>query len=106
MGLLHFQSWVRERWARDPRDVDLAVMALGLAGEAGEVIEPIKKFIRGSHPAPGIKKLTSELGDVLHYLTAIANHFNISLDDIVEDNMSKLVARDHRDPKWLGEKKI
>jgi NTP pyrophosphatase (non-canonical NTP hydrolase) len=116
MQLFTYQEWVRKRWARSPRDVDLSVMAMGLAGEGGEVaeavvglfkntgkvIEPIKKLIRGSRPGLDTSKLSLELGDVLHYVTAIANHFNIDMEDVVTANVDKLEARDAKDPNWLG----
>ena len=96
MQIAEFQAWVRERWSRNPRPVDLAVMTLGLCGEAGEVSEPIKKLIRGTHPDLDLDALALELGDVLHYLTAIANHFKIDLEEIIEMNVDKLTHRDHR----------
>jgi NTP pyrophosphatase (non-canonical NTP hydrolase) len=102
-----YQEWVRTRWAANPREQDLAIMSMGLAGEGGEVAdeviglfraigkveEPVKKLIRGTHDHLDTQKLTLELGDVIHYLTAIANHFDISLNTILEMNMAKLNKR-------------
>ena len=67
-----FATWVEAGWTRKvgtPQDDlrELAVMTLGLPGEVGEVIEHIKKEIRGDGPLDR-EKLQLELGDVLHPL--------------------------------------
>ena len=95
--IVEFKRWVAVRWG--PKKLfgnkALAIMTLGLCGEAGEVSEPIKKELRGDGPVD-IEKLTLELGDVLHYLVCIAIHYHISVVDIMEKNMVKLEARDKR----------
>jgi NTP pyrophosphatase (non-canonical NTP hydrolase) len=105
MNASQYQEWVRARWAAHIThrgdEKQLAIMALGLAGEAGEVIEPIKKLLRGTHPDLDCANLTLELGDVIHYAVAIANHFNINLIDILEANVAKLEARGNK----YGDKK-
>lgn len=93
MTLSGYQEWVRARWAKNPREQDLAIMTLGLCGEAGEVSEPIKKQIRGSSKVD-VAALALELGDVIHYTTAIANHFGLKLEGIMLDNVAKLEARE------------
>ena len=92
-----FQDWVKSGWTRkvgDEADArrELAIMALGLAGEAGEVIEPIKKEIRGDGPVD-IDYLTLELGDVLHYLCRIASHYNIPISRVIAMNVRKIEDR-------------
>ena len=70
--------------------------ALGLAGEAGEVCEKIKKVMRdqNGHLTEGnAQELSKELGDVLWYVAAIATEINMSLSAIAEDNMAKLQDR-------------
>lgn len=91
--LKDFAIWVKGRWSKNPRRDDLAIMTLGLVGEAGEVSEPIKKQIRGDGPVDR-EKLALELGDVLHYWCCIANHFNIDVQEIMAKNVKKLVARE------------
>lgn len=71
-----FADWVESGWTRkvatEQDDLrELAVMTLGLPGEVGEVIEHIKKEIRGDGPLDK-EKLKLELGDVQHYLCRIA----------------------------------
>ncbi len=73
--------------------------ALGLAGEAGEVIEKVKKLFRDDEGVlsderrQGLKK---ELGDTLWYLTQIATDAGLSLREIAEDNIEKLFSRKER----------
>jgi len=66
--------------------------ALGLAGEAGEVADIIKKGVFHQH---GIdrEKLIKELGDVAWYLAAICTKFNIALEDVLIVNLDKLNKR-------------
>ena len=73
--------------------------ALGLAGEAGEVCEKIKKIMRdqkGFVTQESAEEISKELGDVLWYIAALATEINISLSSIAEDNMNKLVDRQER----------
>ena len=69
---------------------------LGLAGEAGEVAEKVKKVIRdkeGKLDSETITDIGLELGDVLWYLSQLATELGLSLDDIAERNISKLYSR-------------
>ena len=66
--------------------------ALGLAGEAGEVANKVKKFIRdgADKEAFEVKKLeiAAEIGDVLWYCANLANDLGINLSDIASENYS------------------
>jgi len=66
--------------------------ALGLAGEAGEVVDYIKKGVFHRH---GIdpKKVEDELGDVLWYIAEIATILGLSMSDIMQNNVNKLMKR-------------
>lgn len=69
---------------------------LGLAGEAGEVAEKIKKVIRdkgGMIDDDTRKDIQKELGDVLWYVAQIASELDLSLDDVAEGNIKKLYDR-------------
>lgn len=75
----------------------------GLLGEAGEVAGVFKRVFRGDFPASELgPKLASELGDVLWYLSQVANDNNWKLSDIAEDNLKKLESRKFRN-KIIGE---
>jgi NTP pyrophosphatase (non-canonical NTP hydrolase) len=68
--------------------------ALGLAGEAGEVAEKVKKLIRdGTLQVEDLKK---ELGDVIWYVSALASDLQINLDDVANTNIEKLQSRQAR----------
>lgn len=69
---------------------------LGLAGEAGEVAEKIKKVIRdksGIIDKETKEEIKKELGDVLWYVSQIASELKIPLNDIAEKNIEKLFSR-------------
>jgi NTP pyrophosphatase (non-canonical NTP hydrolase) len=70
----------------------LANWGLGLAGEAGEVIELIKKHL---YHGKELDKdaLIKELGDVMWYVAAICSQVGLSLEDVAERNVAKLSAR-------------
>jgi NTP pyrophosphatase (non-canonical NTP hydrolase) len=70
----------------------IAVSAMGLAGEAGEVCDLLKKEIGHGHD-PDLEKLTLELGDALWYLSDLATLHGLSLDNIAQMNIEKLLVR-------------
>jgi NTP pyrophosphatase (non-canonical NTP hydrolase) len=73
--------------------------ALGLAGESGEVAEKIKKLYRDHGGVPGlgsVNMIKKELGDVLWYITALADNLGITLQDVAVANLSKLSDRQQR----------
>jgi len=74
----------------------IAYFSLGLAGEAGEVAEKIKKLFRddaGGLTAERREAIVKELGDVLWYLSAVAYELNTNLEDVAIKNREKLVDR-------------
>jgi NTP pyrophosphatase (non-canonical NTP hydrolase) len=70
----------------------LANWGLGLAGEAGEVVELIKKHCFHGK-ALDRESLRKELGDVLWYISAICSEVGLELGDVAEANIDKLFAR-------------
>lgn len=68
------------------------VAALGLAGEAGEVVDLLKKHLGHGHPLDKAK-LEEELGDVLWYVADVATHYGLDLDDVARANIRKLTRR-------------
>jgi NTP pyrophosphatase (non-canonical NTP hydrolase) len=72
---------------------------LGLVNEAGEVAGKIKKVFRdknGEITAETREALKAELGDVLWYLAQTCTELEISLDDVAEANLTKLLDRQAR----------
>tara|TARA_R100000935_G_C2732624_1_gene122581 strand:- start:38 stop:415 length:378 start_codon:yes stop_codon:yes gene_type:complete len=70
--------------------------ALGLAGEAGEVANKVKKLIRDGpegRPDDWREQISSEIGDVLWYCASLATDLNLTLGMIAAQNEKKLSDR-------------
>jgi NTP pyrophosphatase (non-canonical NTP hydrolase) len=73
--------------------------ALGLAGEAGEVANKVKKLIRdgfNNQPKDWRENIASEIGDVLWYCVALSNDLNVPISTVAKNNMDKLLSRFER----------
>jgi len=70
----------------------LMVSALGLAGEAGEYANLVKKFTAHGH-AVNTNAMVDELGDVLWYVAEAATSCGLNLGEIASQNVTKLRAR-------------
>lgn len=67
---------------------------VGLAGEAGEVLNKWKKVLRGDRSLHNqIDAIKQELGDVLWYLSQVATELELTLEDIAASNLAKLYDR-------------
>lgn len=66
--------------------------AMGLAGEAGEICDYVKKGIFHRH---GIdkEKLQEELGDLMWYVAGLATKFGLNLNIVLQMNYAKLQKR-------------
>ena len=73
--------------------------ALGLAGESGEVVEKVKKIFRDQQGIVGDEQrqaVAKELGDVLWYLAQLATELDLDLNQVAQDNLTKLLSRQQR----------
>ena len=78
---------------------NLEYPTLGLAGEAGEVANIVKKIQRDFNGVITDEiraKLKDELGDVLWYISACADELGLTLTEIAEFNVKKLAKRHNR----------
>jgi len=66
--------------------------ALGIAGEAGEVVDVIKKHVMYNKPLD-IDLIIEELGDLEFYLEGLRQNIGISRDDVLLNNIDKLSKR-------------
>lgn len=87
VGLNEYQAWARAKFGTTPQ-----CSALGLAGEAGEVVDLLKKHW---HHGKALDRdaLCKELGDVLWYVSDLASAFGLRLSDVAAANVRKLEAR-------------
>lgn len=70
----------------------LSNYSMGLAGETGEVLEPLKKFLYHGHELD-MNKVANELADVIWYVSALANTMGINLSVALDRNVEKLKQR-------------
>lgn len=70
----------------------LALLTLGLVGEAGEVADLVKKHLGHGH-ALDPAKVREELGDVIWYVPALCRLLGFSLEDVLAHNVEKLRRR-------------
>jgi NTP pyrophosphatase (non-canonical NTP hydrolase) len=100
MKMIYYQSESQRTVAyRDKKIPPVVYCALGLAGEAGEVANKIKKVYRDEDGEFSLEKeeeLAKELGDVLWYVAALANELGFSLAWVAEENLNKLKSRQER----------
>jgi len=104
MNFKDYQKIIEET-AIFPKEIGIAYCAMGLTGEAGEVADKIKKLYRDKEFNTLDKvgrmivideerhAIAKELGDVLWYITALANEFGLSLEEIAQMNYDKLIKR-------------
>jgi len=82
-----------------PASVRLLYPCLGLAGEAGEVCDKVKKIFRdegGVIEPEKRQEILKELGDVLWYIAAIARDLDADLSSVAAMNLQKLESRQAR----------
>lgn len=70
----------------------LVFFALGVAGEAGEVVEKVKKHLYHGRDLDA-KIVADELGDVLWYAAGLCRHFGLTFESIMDGNIEKLKTR-------------
>lgn len=86
---------------------EILTWGLGISGEAGDVASCIKKTI--SHKNDVKEGIRENLGDTMWYVAMICNFFNWDLQEVLEENLSKLQKRypkgfTHKDAQRKGER--
>ena len=73
----------------------LLTAAVGMSAESGEFTEVIKKIIFQGKPVneENLFHLKRELGDIMWYVMQACMGLDISLDEVIEMNVDKLVKR-------------
>ena len=91
---MEYSYWVEGKIITEG-ETRLVENTLGLVGEAGEVAEKIKKYLRDNSKVSQ-KEIVKELGDVVFYATALSNYFYSNLEEVMQVNMDKLDDRAKR----------
>lgn len=79
--------------------IQRTIWAMGVAGEAGEVIEKWKKIVaykEGKVNDEDKEELAKELGDVVWYIAVMCHSLGLNLDDVMQHNVAKLADRQKR----------
>jgi NTP pyrophosphatase (non-canonical NTP hydrolase) len=91
-----------------PKNKAMEYLTLGLTGEAGEIANKVKKFIRDGTPQNTSgepfhyeyeekkRQVAHEIGDVLWYCAVLAEELDMDLGYIMEKNLEKLAGRKKR----------
>jgi NTP pyrophosphatase (non-canonical NTP hydrolase) len=90
-----YQQGVLATWrSSQSEDMRKINATLGLAGEAGEFADLIKKWMFHGLKDDGFReKVLLELGDVLYYVTVCAYEHGFNLEHVAVKNNEKLAAR-------------
>lgn len=105
-----FDASVKRTWKDQDFKDAVSNAALGLTGEAGEVADLIKKAVyhgRGfdyvafdgipaspnNEKAVKVKDVKDELSDILYYVSATAQEFGFTLEDVAKHNKEKIEKR-------------
>jgi NTP pyrophosphatase (non-canonical NTP hydrolase) len=88
-----YASFVRNLFVkRSHGDDGLMHAAVGIAGEAGELLDAIKKVWVYAKPLDR-QNVIEELGDIEWYLQALRSQLAITRDECLAANVEKLKAR-------------
>ena len=68
--------------------------ALGLAAEAGEVANKVKKILCDG--TVNREAIADEVGDCLWYIAALCRDLNVNMADLAKNNLQKLEDRKRR----------
>ena len=77
-----------------PSTAAVTYPALGLAGEAGEVANKVKKIMRDG--VFNREAIADEVGDCLWYIAALCRDLNVDMQDVAIKNLKKLRDRQRR----------
>jgi len=64
-------------------------MAIGIAGEAGELLDAIKKYVIYNKPLD-LVNVVEELGDLEFYMEGLRQGVDVPRQDVIEANVYKL----------------
>lgn len=100
MTLDEYQKLALQTALNHPEDLmDKTIWVMGIAGEAGEVVEKWKKIVAykdGVITDEDKKELQKEMGDVVWYIAVLANSLGLTFEEVMQLNVDKLRDRMER----------
>lgn len=75
-----------------PQQADLLHMAVGVAGEGGELLDAVKKHVIYQKPIDR-ENVVEELGDLTFYMQGIMNSLGVTWEEVFAHNRAKLAMR-------------
>lgn len=96
----HYEQFVAER-VKSPQKIidtltpakaDLLHAAMGISGEAGELLDAIKKHVIYNKDLD-LNNVLEELGDLEFYMAAMRQRLGVLRGEILTRNVSKLIKR-------------
>ena len=96
MDLNLYQDKSRETACYPNAGKNAIYQTLGLAGEAGEVADKVKKVLRdnnGDFNEEEKAKIKLELGDVLWYVSQLSSELGFDLENVAKANLKKLSSQ-------------
>jgi len=93
MGMNEYQRFSRRTVPPDMTDRDLLEMGvMGACGEAGEMIEVLKKH-RFQEREFDRARLLNELGDLMWYIPRVCDALGVTMTEVARANLAKLAER-------------
>lgn len=71
---------------------DLLHMAVGVSGEAGELLDAVKKHVIYNKPID-LENIVEELGDLEFYMEGLRQNLGITREETLTANIAKLSVR-------------
>ena len=75
-----------------PKKASALHMAIGISGEAGELLDAIKKWVIYGKPLD-VQNVLEELGDIFFYMQGLQNDLGLTREAIIAENIKKLNKR-------------
>jgi NTP pyrophosphatase (non-canonical NTP hydrolase) len=89
---VRYSEMVERLWKKEDFDSMLRHAAMGVGGEAGELIDCLKKVSVYGKELDRVN-LVEELGDMMFYLTIIMSLFGVGEAEVLQANATKLSKR-------------
>jgi len=89
---VRYDSFVALLFKQQPAHIMVLHAALGVAGEAGELADAIKKEHIYGKPTDRAN-IVEELGDLRFYIQAVMQMYGISEQEVLQQNANKLCVR-------------